>query len=105
VAATLFQKNIEHRLTWIDCCRGEGIRRLGPSSRDRVPPAFRVIGEIIIADEDALTEEEITRIANSLRTSTKEKSSKQEWELCISLLHKSAGRVRATFYSATGIRK
>src|SRR5213593_6803 len=31
-----------------------------------VPPAFRVNGEIIIADEDALTEEDITRIADSL---------------------------------------
>jgi len=31
-----------------------------------VPPAFRVNGEIIIADEDALTEDEITAMADSL---------------------------------------
>ena len=31
-----------------------------------VPPAFRVNGEIIIADEDALTEEQITAMADSL---------------------------------------
>jgi len=31
-----------------------------------VPPAFRVNGEIIIADEDALTETEVTDMANSL---------------------------------------
>jgi len=31
-----------------------------------VPPAFRVNGEIIIADEDALTEAEITEMAEGL---------------------------------------
>src|SRR5206468_11149432 len=67
-----------------------------------VPPAFRVNGEIIIADEDALTEEEITRIANSLLNEQQQKKFEQEWELCISLLHKSAGRVRATFYKRNG---
>lgn len=67
-----------------------------------VPPAFRVNGEIIIADEDALTEEEITRIADSLLNEQQKKKFEQEWELCISLLHKSAGRVRATFYKRNG---
>jgi twitching motility protein PilT len=67
-----------------------------------VPPAFRVNGEIIIADEDALNENEITRIANSLLNEQQKKKFEQEWELCISLLHKSAGRVRATFYRRNG---
>lgn len=67
-----------------------------------VPPAFRVNGEIIIADEDAMSEEEITRIANSLLNDQQKKKFEQEWELCISLLHKSAGRVRATFYKRNG---
>src|ERR1051325_10365698 len=67
-----------------------------------VPPAFRVNGEIIIADEDALTEEEITRIANKLLNEQQKKKFEQEWELCISMLHKSAGRVRATFYKRNG---
>ncbi|MEY2467154.1 MAG: twitching motility protein PilT [Verrucomicrobiota bacterium] len=67
-----------------------------------VPPAFRVNGEIIIADEDALSEDEITRIANSLLNDQQKKKFEQEWELCISLLHKSAGRVRATFYRRNG---
>ncbi len=31
-----------------------------------VPPAYRVNGEIIIADEDALTEDETTVMAESL---------------------------------------
>jgi twitching motility protein PilT len=67
-----------------------------------VPPAFRVNGEIIIADEDALTETEITRMAESLLNEQQKKKFDQEWELCISLLHKSAGRVRATFYRRNG---
>jgi twitching motility protein PilT len=67
-----------------------------------VPPAFRVNGEIIIADEDALTQEEITEMSDSLLNDHQKKKFEQEWELCISLLHSSAGRVRATFYRRDG---
>jgi twitching motility protein PilT len=67
-----------------------------------VPPAFRVNGEIIIADEDALTEQDITRMAESLLNEQQQKKFEQEWELCISLLHPNAGRVRATFYRRDG---
>jgi len=67
-----------------------------------VPPAFRVNGEIIIADEDALTEGEITAMADSLLNEQQQKKFEQEWELCISLLHSVAGRVRATFYRRNG---
>jgi twitching motility protein PilT len=63
-----------------------------------VPPAFRVNGEIIIADEDALTENEIAEMANSLMNEQQRAKFEQEWELCISILHSAAGRVRATFY-------
>ena len=67
-----------------------------------VPPAFRVNGEIIIADEDALTEKDLTGIADSLLNEQQKKKFEQEWELCISLLHSVAGRVRATFYRRNG---
>jgi twitching motility protein PilT len=67
-----------------------------------VPPAFRVNGEIIIADEDALSEGEITAMADSLLNEQQQKKFEQEWELCISLLHPTAGRVRATFYRRNG---
>ncbi len=67
-----------------------------------VPPAFRVNGEIIIADEDALSEEAITDMAESLLNEQQKKKFEQEWELCISLLHSVAGRVRATFYRRNG---
>jgi len=67
-----------------------------------VPPAFRVNGEIIIADEDALTEQQVEQMANSLLNPQQRKKFEEEWELCISLLHQSAGRVRATFYRRNG---
>jgi twitching motility protein PilT len=67
-----------------------------------VPPAFRVNGEIIIADEDVLSEEEITKMADNLLNEQQKKKFEQEWELCISLLHSVAGRVRVTFYRRNG---
>jgi twitching motility protein PilT len=67
-----------------------------------VPPAYRVNGEIIIADEDALSEEEVASMAYSLLNEQQRVKFDQEWELCISLLHSAAGRVRATFYRRNG---
>ncbi|HTV62158.1 MAG TPA: PilT/PilU family type 4a pilus ATPase [Verrucomicrobiae bacterium] len=67
-----------------------------------VPPAFRVNGEIILADEDALAEAEISDMVNSLLNEQQRKKFDQEWELCISLLHSVAGRVRVTFYRREG---
>ena len=67
-----------------------------------VPPAFRVNGEIILADEDALTEEDITAMADSLLNEQQRAKFDQDWELCISLLHSVAGRVRVTFYRRNG---
>ena len=67
-----------------------------------VPPAFRVNGEIIIADEDAMAEKEVEQMAYSLLNEQQKTKFEQEWELCISLLHSVAGRVRATFYRRNG---
>ena len=67
-----------------------------------VPPAYRVNGEIILADEDALAEDEVNSIAQGLLNEQQRKKFEQEWELCISLLHPVAGRVRATFYRRNG---
>src|SRR6266404_22128 len=67
-----------------------------------VPPAFRVNGEIIIASEDTLTQSEIEQITFSLLNEQQRRKFDQEWELCISLVHPAAGRVRATFYRRNG---
>src|SRR5437762_6292312 len=67
-----------------------------------VPPAFRVNGEIILADEDVLSADDITRMTESVLNDQQKKKFQQEWELCISLLHSAAGRVRVTFYKRNG---
>ncbi|MGH8022823.1 MAG: type IV pilus twitching motility protein PilT [Limisphaerales bacterium] len=67
-----------------------------------VPPAFRVNGEIILADEDALSADDITAMVNSLLNEQQRAKFEHDWELCISLLHSVAGRVRVTFYRREG---
>jgi twitching motility protein PilT len=67
-----------------------------------VPPAYRVNGEIILAEEDALSEVDVTEITNVLLNEQQRKKFETEWELCISLLHSAAGRVRITFYRRNG---
>jgi twitching motility protein PilT len=67
-----------------------------------VPPAFRVNGEIILADEDAMTAEEVTELAASLLNEQQQAKLETDWELCISLQHEKVGRMRATFYRRNG---
>jgi twitching motility protein PilT len=67
-----------------------------------VPPAYRVNGEIIIADEDALTAEAVAGISDCLLNEQQRQKFEQDWELCISLLHAACGRVRVTVYRRNG---
>lgn len=63
-----------------------------------VPPAFRVNGEILLADEDALTEDELRYVAANLMNEEQAEKFRKEWELCISIFHEIGGRMRITFY-------
>jgi len=63
-----------------------------------VPPAFRVNGEIILADQDALSDSALTAICDSLLNEQQMKKFEQDWELCVSFLHPTAGRLRVTLY-------
>ena len=67
-----------------------------------VPPAFRVNGEIILAETDALSEGDVDEMALQLLSESQRESFEREWELCISLRHPVAGRVRVTFYKRNG---
>ncbi|HTI71707.1 MAG TPA: PilT/PilU family type 4a pilus ATPase [Candidatus Limnocylindria bacterium] len=67
-----------------------------------VPPAYRVTGEILLADQDALTGEDTNAMAESLLSLAQREQFAREWELCISLFHPVAGRIRATFYKRNG---
>jgi twitching motility protein PilT len=67
-----------------------------------VPPAFRVNGEIILADGDVLRGEDLRDIVDSLVNEAQRRKFEQDWELCVSLVHPSAGRMRVTFYRRNG---
>jgi twitching motility protein PilT len=67
-----------------------------------VPPAFRINGEIILAVEDALTPERVAQMADGLLNEDQRQKFALEWELCISLFHSAAGRVRITLYKRNG---
>jgi twitching motility protein PilT len=67
-----------------------------------VPAAFRINGEIILADGDALSAKEISGMASSLMNDLQREQFEREWELCISLHHPAVGRIRATFYRRGG---
>jgi len=67
-----------------------------------VPPSYRVNGEIILAQEDALTPQDANEMTRALLNDQQLTKFEQEWELCISLHHPEAGRLRATFYRRNG---
>jgi len=67
-----------------------------------VPPAFRIASEIILADSDALTTEAIAGMAFSLLNAEQREQFEHDWELCISVPHRVAGRVRVTLYRRNG---
>lgn len=67
-----------------------------------VPPAYRVNGEIVLAEEDALSCEQITAMSLALLNEAQREKFEHDWELCISLLHSEVGRVRVTFYKRNG---
>ena len=67
-----------------------------------VPPAFRINGEIILADEDALSVEALAGMAYSLLNADQRDKFDRQWELCISLPQELAGRIRVTLYRRNG---
>ena len=67
------------------------------------PPAYRINGEVILAEEDAVTPEAARAAAMELLNDEQKRKFEEEWELCVSMLHPKAGRVRVTFYRRNGI--
>jgi twitching motility protein PilT len=68
-----------------------------------VPPAFRVNGEILLADADALTDAECHAMGESMLNDLQRRKLEHDWELCISLHHEGAGRIRVTCYKRNGV--
>ncbi len=67
-----------------------------------VPGAFRINGDIIFADEDALSTGEISEMAFSLLSEEQRQQFERDWEICVSIPHVIAGRIRATLYRRNG---
>lgn len=63
-----------------------------------VPPAYRVNGEIIFGDRDAMMAGEVIQMTISLLNSDQQEEFDREWELCVSIYHELAGRLRVTVY-------
>jgi twitching motility protein PilT len=68
-----------------------------------VPAAMRVNGEILLVDQDALDAALCEAMCQSALTDLQRHKLDRDWELCISLRHPEAGRIRATFYRRNGI--
>lgn len=67
-----------------------------------VPAAFRINGDIIFVDEDALSTAEVSEMAYSLLSVEQREQFEREWEICVSIPHMIAGRIRATLYRRNG---
>ena len=67
-----------------------------------VPPSFRVNGEILFADRDAMTSSGAEEMSYSILTEAQRREFEREWELCVSVPHNGAGRIRATVYRRDG---
>ncbi|HEX7862841.1 MAG TPA: PilT/PilU family type 4a pilus ATPase [Verrucomicrobiae bacterium] len=67
-----------------------------------VPPAFRVNGDILFGDHDALTADETAEICSLILSEDQREIFEREWELCISIPHEKVGRIRATLYLRNG---
>src|SRR5436190_15908138 len=68
-----------------------------------LPAALRVHGEIIFAGGDALNTESLADILTSLLNPLQMEKFEREWELCFSIQHALAGRLRITVYRHNGL--
>ncbi len=67
-----------------------------------IPPAFRVDGEIVMADHDALTREDTRSLTFELLSDEQRAVFEREREICVSVFGTEAGRVRVTAYLHAG---
>ncbi len=63
-----------------------------------LPPAFRVNGEIIVADEEPMSRDQLRALAGHLLSPAKAALLEKERELCFSSYHEDWGRIRLSFY-------
>lgn len=67
-----------------------------------VPPAYRVGGEIVLADQDPLSSDELQEMLTLMINEDQRKKYEKDWELCVSIPNEELGRIRATIYRRGG---
>jgi twitching motility protein PilT len=67
-----------------------------------LPASLRVNGEIIFISNDVLYPEHLEAISLQLLNPSQLETFEKEWELCVSLNHNAAGRLRVTAYKHNG---
>ena len=67
-----------------------------------LPASLRVNGEIIFISQDVLHTQDLEAISHELLNSAQLETFATEWELCISMNHEIAGRLRVTAYRHNG---
>lgn len=66
------------------------------------PPAFRINGEIILAEEEPVTAGELRSLVRDLLNEEQMAVFERDWELCVSVHFPEIGRVRGTLYRRNG---
>ncbi len=66
------------------------------------PPAFRINGEVILAEGDAVTAAELESLTAALLNPEQRAAFQRDWELCTSLHFPEVGRTRLTLYRRDG---
>jgi twitching motility protein PilT len=67
-----------------------------------IPPAFRVNGEILMSNMDALTREASKELVRQILSDEQWEVFVKEREICVSLMHPEMGRLRVTGYLHAG---
>ena len=68
-----------------------------------LPPAFRVSGEIVIADWEPFSRDELVELSKVLLNEQQRERLLVERELCISFYYEDLGRLRVSFYHRLGV--
>ena len=68
-----------------------------------LPPAYRVSGEIVVADWEPFTRDELCALTSHILTPAQHRRLDEERELCISYYYEDLGRIRVSFYHRLGV--
>ncbi len=64
----------------------------------KMPPIFRINGEIVLAEAPPLSREDTARLVNELMNEEQKKVLQNDWQLCCSLFDEKLGRFRVSVY-------